>query len=250
MYCCNLCIISFKSKLNKKCVSVADPVNPNTEPMTLGSPVSSPKSKATSSQNYLPPYLFGEVSTSPVGAATWSTPKQHNTSFPSTPSQHSSLSHYRDQQISFQSPASRSLINTPTAGKSGGPPVQGLLYTSTTPASSFHITQFDTTPKTPGRPNTETVNNDSILTPSKSFCLNSNSHMSPAQIDPFFTQGENLQNSDQLDESWVTVFGFPSASASFILQQFSQYGNIIEHKIHPTGNWMHIRYQSKLQAKK
>ncbi|PRD26999.1 UNVERIFIED_CONTAM: Nucleoporin [Trichonephila clavipes] len=40
------------------------------------------------------------------------------------------------------------------------------------------------------------------------------------------------------------------ASTNYILQQFSQYGNIVEHKLSPSGNWMHLRYQSKLQAKK
>ncbi|XP_014666107.1 PREDICTED: nucleoporin NUP53-like [Priapulus caudatus] len=73
---------------------------------------------------------------------------------------------------------------------------------------------------------------------------------SPAQLDPFYTQGENLTADEDLDETWVTVFGFPPAAASYILQQFSQYGNILEHKVAAKGNWLHIHYQSKLQAKK
>uniref|UniRef100_A0A2K5M043 Nucleoporin NUP35 n=1 Tax=Cercocebus atys TaxID=9531 RepID=A0A2K5M043_CERAT len=43
---------------------------------------------------------------------------------------------------------------------------------------------------------------------------------------------------------------FPQASASYILLQFAQYGNILKHVMSNTGNWMHIRYQSKLQARK
>ncbi|KAG8185686.1 hypothetical protein JTE90_003225 [Oedothorax gibbosus] len=93
-------------------------------------------------------------------------------------------------------------------------------------------------------------NFSNVLSPNNSLCIANTSCMSPAQIDPFFTQGEALKNSDQLDESWVTVFGFPAASSPYILQQFSQYGNIVEHKLSPNGNWMHVRYQSKLQAKK
>lgn len=73
---------------------------------------------------------------------------------------------------------------------------------------------------------------------------------SPAQIDPFYTQGESLTADDELDETWVTVFGFPPAASSYILQQFSQYGNVLEHKVTSKGNWVHIHYQSKLQAKK
>ncbi|NXP73931.1 NUP35 protein, partial [Ramphastos sulfuratus] len=74
--------------------------------------------------------------------------------------------------------------------------------------------------------------------------------LSPAQLDPFYTQGDALTSEDQLDDTWVTVFGFPQASASYILLQFAQYGNILKHVMSNTGNWMHIRYQSKLQARK
>ncbi|KAI5629625.1 nucleoporin NUP53 isoform X1, partial [Silurus asotus] len=55
--------------------------------------------------------------------------------------------------------------------------------------------------------------------------------LSPAQVDPFFTQGDGLSSEDQLDETWVTVFGFPPASASYILLQFAQYGNILKHMV-------------------
>ncbi|XP_013774903.1 nucleoporin NUP53-like [Limulus polyphemus] len=72
---------------------------------------------------------------------------------------------------------------------------------------------------------------------------------SPAQVDPFYNQGNSLTSDDEL-ETWVTVFGYPIASMSYILQQFSLYGTVVEHKISPCGNWMHIHYQSKLQAKK
>ncbi|XP_036396960.1 nucleoporin NUP35-like isoform X1 [Megalops cyprinoides] len=76
------------------------------------------------------------------------------------------------------------------------------------------------------------------------------STLSPAQVDPFYTQGDALSSEDHLDDTWVTVFGFPPASASYILMQFAQYGNILKHVMSNTGNWMHIQYQSKLQARK
>ncbi|KAG7254615.1 hypothetical protein CRUP_000484 [Coryphaenoides rupestris] len=31
--------------------------------------------------------------------------------------------------------------------------------------------------------------------------------LSPAQVDPFYSQGEALSSEDQLDQTWVTVFG-------------------------------------------
>lgn len=73
---------------------------------------------------------------------------------------------------------------------------------------------------------------------------------SPAQLDPFYTQGESISVDEQLDETWITVFGFPPAATSYVLQEFSQYGNIIKHVIAADGNWLHIRYQSKIQARK
>lgn len=48
--------------------------------------------------------------------------------------------------------------------------------------------------------------------------------------------------------TWVTVFGFPSSAASYILQQFSQCGTVLQHHIPANGNWMNIRYQTKMQA--
>ncbi|KAG9464206.1 hypothetical protein GDO78_020314, partial [Eleutherodactylus coqui] len=74
--------------------------------------------------------------------------------------------------------------------------------------------------------------------------------LSPAQLDPLFAQGDALSSGDQLDDTWVTVFGFPQASASYILLQFAQYGNIVKHVMSNAGNWMHVQYQSKLQARK
>ncbi|KAA8588402.1 hypothetical protein FQN60_001596 [Etheostoma spectabile] len=32
--------------------------------------------------------------------------------------------------------------------------------------------------------------------------------LSPAQVDPFYSQGESLSSDDQLDQAWVTVFGY------------------------------------------
>lgn len=32
--------------------------------------------------------------------------------------------------------------------------------------------------------------------------------LSPAQVDPFYSQGESLSSEDQLDQTWVTVFGY------------------------------------------
>ncbi|KAF3843680.1 hypothetical protein F7725_002529 [Dissostichus mawsoni] len=39
-------------------------------------------------------------------------------------------------------------------------------------------------------------------------------------------------------------------SASYILLQFAQYGNILKHTMASPCNWMHLQYQSSLQARK
>jgi len=73
---------------------------------------------------------------------------------------------------------------------------------------------------------------------------------SPTQIDPFYTYGESIKMDDKLDETWITVFGFPQSATSYVLQEFSVYGQITRHIPNPQGNWMHIQYQTKLQAQK
>jgi hypothetical protein len=62
----------------------------------------------------------------------------------------------------------------------------------------------------------------------------------------------NFENSDneQMDR-WVTVFGFPASHSSIILSYFHNFGQILRVK-HPEngGNWIHLHYQSRLQAEK
>ncbi|KAL0479612.1 hypothetical protein AKO1_007723, partial [Acrasis kona] len=49
--------------------------------------------------------------------------------------------------------------------------------------------------------------------------------------------------------NWVTVFGFPLSKVSFVLKQFSHYGDVLDHRV-GSGNWIHILYSTKLQADK
>lgn len=62
--------------------------------------------------------------------------------------------------------------------------------------------------------------------------------------------GDDILSDDIMDETAITVFGFPPSACSFVLQQFSQYGKVEKYEVHNHGNWMHIKYQTKLQAKK
>lgn len=55
--------------------------------------------------------------------------------------------------------------------------------------------------------------------------------------------------SEPLEDTWITVFGFPSSATSYILQQFKAYGDIFQYEI-GDNNWIHIQYATKLQAQK
>ncbi|XP_074001937.1 nucleoporin NUP35-like [Numenius arquata] len=89
----------------------------------------------------------------------------------------------------------------------------------------------------------------SMLSPASAWQRRSMT-LSPAQPDRFYAPVYSRRAEDQLDGRWVTVYGFSQASASYILHQFAQYGNILKHVMSNTGNWMHICYQSELEARK
>lgn len=44
--------------------------------------------------------------------------------------------------------------------------------------------------------------------------------------------------------------GFPAAAASFIYTNFALYGSIVQSKCNPGGNWLHIQYASRIDARK
>lgn len=62
-------------------------------------------------------------------------------------------------------------------------------------------------------------------------------------------------------DTWVTVWGFPPSSVSFILSgiimvivmviinhlssELSVCGTVLQHIIHPNSNWMHVRMQTR-----
>ncbi|KAM9343517.1 nucleoporin NUP35 isoform 2-T2 [Pholidichthys leucotaenia] len=196
------------------------------EPMTLGSPTSP---KPTSGAQFLPGFLMGDL---PAPA----TPQPRVFSL-SSPTVESTSTHRGGGGGSALQP----VVPTPK-DKSGAPPVRSIhddLVTVATPLhthrhASFPVMQSPLSARQASTPGTGV----------QQLCL------SPAQVDPFYSQGESLSSDDQLDQTWVTVFGFPPASASYILLQFAQYGNILKHTMASPGNWMHLQYQSKLQARK
>lgn len=148
-------------------------------------------------------------------------------------------------------------------GKVGGPPLK-TLYSSPTALDGSMQHQAGTPGQnrtisspalrqmsTPAPPIAGLFQSPGVSRDTSQLAMNQSQTfpVSPAQSDPFYTQGD-LKADDVLDETWVTVFGFPPGATSFILQQFSQYGTILKHVITAGCNWMHIHYLSKIQAKK
>ncbi|XP_072541069.1 nucleoporin NUP35 [Salminus brasiliensis] len=205
------------------------------EPMALGSPTSP---KPGPGAQFLPGFLMGDLPAP-------TTPQPRTISLTGGAEMRSPL-------LAGGSPP-QPVVPTPK-DKSGAPPVRSIyddlsspgigmspLASRKQPFSVLHTPLAGVT----GTPGTA----GSMFSPA-GLSQQRKSTLSPAQVDPFFTQGDALSSEDQLDETWVTVFGFPPASASYILLQFAQYGNILKHVMSNAGNWMHIQYQSKLQARK
>ncbi|XP_071955796.1 nucleoporin NUP35-like [Antedon mediterranea] len=241
--------------------------HPGIEPMTLGSPISSGSQHSNTA--YLPGFLMGDPTptASPSANRLWSTS-------PSKALTPSTLGP-RDSTPRFDRSESRnitrgSITHTPK-DKSGAPPVAGLFdnvnamrgspAVHTSYAASPDRRQMDSKGHIPpplSASFSRTPLYSSVGTPSQVqspgtgsfFSHQTPTPASPAQIDPFYTQGESISLGDQLNDTWVTVFGVPSAAVSFIIQQFSQYGNIVKHVVASNGNWLHIQYTSKIQARK
>jgi len=77
----------------------------------------------------------------------------------------------------------------------------------------------------------------------------------PALARGLFTPGLrttlDADRSSPLQESelacWVTVFGFAPGQQSQVLRELRSFGPVLEHRLRK-GNWMHVRYESPLQA--
>eukprot|EP01029_Cantina_marsupialis_P027937 TRINITY_DN774201_c0_g1_i1.p1 TRINITY_DN774201_c0_g1~~TRINITY_DN774201_c0_g1_i1.p1 ORF type:complete len:243 (+),score=44.48 TRINITY_DN774201_c0_g1_i1:98-826(+) len=67
-------------------------------------------------------------------------------------------------------------------------------------------------------------------------------------------QNMGMHQKDPMDEevidtdSWITIFGFPEVAISAVLRRMQKFGQIVEHRI-GSGNWLHLRYQTQLQAR-
>ena len=222
------------------------------EPMLLGSPPS-PQFVANQQHNrHLPAYLMGDSvsqhrttvqhsSGSAVGAS--SPPKssvQHSfgkSSTAATTMNVGSLSANRRQ-----APPTAGLWTTP------GPPQPAQNGSNSFTAMPFgkaiHANDVAVMPcssSTPGGPAQTSTPLQSHSLPIASTALfteqlkgtplSGGTLFSPAQVDPFFSQGTDLKHDDVLDGTWVTVFGYPQGVASSLLHYFAQCGHLERHVV-------------------
>ncbi|CAH8851574.1 unnamed protein product [Trichobilharzia szidati] len=125
----------------------------------------------------------------------------------------------------FQSPGDPSFHRTP-------------LHNIGNNSTSFIGSPLHNNNSVTGNPNDGLVNKqDGLITPNR---------LAEALLTH---QSFNDNDSANLHDCWVTVFGFPPSRAAFILNQFAQLGTIEKHVITNSGNWMHIKYQNRIQAR-
>lgn len=252
------------------------------EPMALGSPSGSP---LPSTSGYLPSFLMGDTPTTP--RTNTLSPTKGRTSLAFTAQSPvgaaaGSGSSFGGQSLDFGHGA-RSTQKFTLGGSNlnhqhqshnvnhnssvTGPPTQGLFDSFRnekqlfqTPSKNMTTSQGAAHPGTPGFLNQSAENVSSYMLNTSGF--NVSRVMSPI---PIARDQDFIRNSPTMSQShmnlsqsippgsdyWITVFGFPISASSMILSHFSHCGAIIE-KVFATqnGNWVHLRFTSRLECDK
>ncbi|XP_018014213.1 nucleoporin NUP35 [Hyalella azteca] len=211
------------------------------EPMLLGSPISpgsasSPGAPSTPAASFLPSFLLGDTNLNCRIAPSSSSPgsSRHHYGSGGHPGQLSPNTSSRDMMLNYSSRLER-------AAAERGPPVQSLGRSPAPSSVRLHSPMPDHLVRTHTPMGSPATPMRGSHQPSESF-LNSS-------LISYEVHGESAAASTGSCE-WVTVFGFPVASASFILTQFAQVGTIADQRLPGSGNWMHLRYQTPLEARK
>ncbi|XP_047985772.1 nucleoporin Nup35-like [Leguminivora glycinivorella] len=225
------------------------------EPMTLGSPTHSPS--GSPNVGYLPPFLLGEINPPTTPRTNSLSPtKGRNLAFgsPTSPTQTSTpdQKHFR-QNLSMHQQAlynqQNMFANAPTSpnasynpnmsynppnmsynnSKTTGPPIEDLFDTIKSNEPSVNKSLFQE----------QSFYNNSVL--QNSYMNNMNgSSMNPAAWD----------GSQEQEEYWVTVFGFPPNAANTVLARFSNCGAILDKQYPTQGNWAHVRYATRAEKER
>lgn len=251
------------------------------EPMTLGSPSGSPLPASTS--GYLPSFLMGEPTT-PRANTLSPTKGRSSLAFVQSPS---AGGFGAQSPLDFGNRSTTGIsqkfpVGGPNLNQTGinhntsvsGPPTQGLFdsfrnekqmfQTPTKPFASNQQQQQQhrlSEATSPGFSQQHQGGNDSYLNRSG---FNVSRVMSPIPVakeqdfisnmnvmSPLSQSHQHLSQAHSGNDYWITVFGFPQSASSMILSHFSQCGAIID-KVFATqnGNWVHLRFSSRLECDK
>ncbi|CAL8087131.1 unnamed protein product [Calicophoron daubneyi] len=261
------------------------PGSGGTEPMNLGSPQTT--SPPLSHGQYLPGFLMGENTNSLATGSQFATPRATQLSpsftsldvsgvkqvqFPVHPQSNASNQQYERSGRRCASPPTQSLWSggqgTPSSRMAptsdlwelNGPP--GVRHSTPSgsimnPASGvrFAPNAFLSPSPPPSTPTPGVAHTPSgVVRPLTGLIspvpMNSpNGLLTPDRLADMMSVRKSSNPEHASAECWVTIFGYPTSKASFILNQFAQFGTIEKHVITNDGNWMHIKYQNKLQAR-
>ncbi|KAL0277776.1 UNVERIFIED_CONTAM: hypothetical protein PYX00_004942 [Menopon gallinae] len=195
------------------------------EPMVVGTPTNSgPSSPATTPTGspYLPPFLLGDPQTPLSGS---SSPKTKRVHFePHGPAKDHVRHDLTNNSYLFHQPKNTSVINTTQytqADKGSGPPICGLFDTVNSPPFS----------------------NQSQSSEANSYLALASKNYAESRVSP-------IRPTEVADTTWITVFGYPPSAASFIMSQLAHCGTIMATRSPAKGNWMHIQFSSKLEARR
>lgn len=199
---------------------------------------------------FLPGYLMGEYSQQGTGRMVSPTKlnrsiSQNVAGTPQTPVGTPTLQNRVNGFLTPSTPAAHTStpggsLRNPTTDKqtTGGPPTCGLY---STPKQRRVLHAAASISIGGGTPIGGSLHGTPVLG-SHNHSMNTPTHQLNASVDELGT------STCHEGSTWITVFGFPSSAASYILQQFSQCGTVLQHYIPANGNWMNIRYQTKMQA--
>lgn len=242
------------------------------EPMTLGSPTSNPSSPPSWGQG---PPLHGLSISSPPPQHSYSQFSQYGGGGPNyqqqipqqqqqTPTQSGFLPGFLmgDPVMSPSTPHRPGMISPNKLSRTLSSPGAPQSPLPSHPLRGPHLLKetLNRSTRTPGDkpsgPPTTGLMNSINLTPNRS-ALNSSTFATPNTSGSVFPSTPSSQVAQEFEApdaaplaTWVTVWGFPPTAANFVLQQLGACGTVLQHLMPPNSNWMHIRFQTKMQASK
>ncbi|KAA0190848.1 Nucleoporin NUP53 [Fasciolopsis buskii] len=229
----------------------ATPGHLPTEPMSLGSPPTSPNAMhvhgAAMGTQYLPGFLMGDAIPSiqnPTFSPNGNYPNSRPLQLPSAPVSPPLGTPKQNQDRLYRrinSPPTQSLwsMNQSNVVSRSNPvsdawdansPVVGVQHSNPLNRSlniGCHLHSPLVTPKTPMQTASGIRPLAGVMSPNTCGAL----------------------GTENLISMLNTPKRYPASRASYILSQFAQFGTIEKHVITNDGNWMHIKYQNKLQAR-